>query len=159
MNELNLYKENHGYATILDIPEQKVRRIADGIIGEDIAVRYVAFLKSHASSVAVDPKEVLENPDYEIPSSSKCSDVVRQIENYITIRYDDTELPEVSQLMNMFNKLNTTYSGSKDNFVKLMHLNIIKHFNVFKKKENLRALKEYLDATDERYHFEKEDFR
>lgn len=159
MNELNLYKENHGYANIVDIPSEKIRRMADGIIGEDMAVRYVAFLQSHASSIAVDAKAVLEDPDYKIPSSSKCADVVRQIENYVTIRYDDTDLPDVSLLMNMFNKLNSTYSGSKDNFVKLMHLNIIKHFNVMSNKENKLALREYLVATDDRYNFDKADFR
>ena len=159
MNELNLYKENHGYANIVDIPENKLRRMADGIIGEDMAVRYVAFLKSHASSIAVDAKAVLEDPDYVIPSSSKCADVVRQIENYVTIRYDDTDLPDVSLLMNMFNKLNSTYSGSKDNYVKRMHLNIIKHFKVMTNHKNKLALREYLEATNNRYNFDKADFR
>ena len=144
MNELNLYKENHGYANIVDIPDTKLRRIADGIIGEDMAVRYVAFLKSHASSIAVDAKAVLEDPDYVIPSSSQCPTVVKQIEDYVTIKYDDTDLPDVSLLMNMFNKLNSTYAGSKDNYVKRMHLNIIKHFKVMTNQKNKLALREYL---------------
>ena len=159
INELNLYMENHGYSNITEIPEKKLRRIADGIIGEDMAVRYVSFLKSHASSIAVDAKAVLEDPDYEIPSTSKCSDVVRQIENYISIRYDNTDLPDVSMLMNMFNKLNATYSGSKDNFVKLMHLNIIKHLDAYNNKSNSLALRDYLVAADKRYNFDKSDFR
>ena len=158
MNELNLYKENHGYANIVDIPDTKLRRIADGIIGEDMAVRYVAFLKSHASSIAVDAKAVLEDPDYVIPSSS-CSTVVKQIEDYVTIRYDDTDLPDVSLLMNMFNKLNSTYAASKDNHVKRMHLNIIKHFKVMTNQKNKLALREYLEATNNRYNFDKADFR
>ena len=160
MNELNLYKENHGYANIVDIPDTKLRRIADGIIGEDMAVRYVAFLKSHASSIAVDAKAVLEDPDYVIPSpSSKCPDVVKQIEDYVTIKYDDTNLPDVSLLMNMFNKLNNTYSNSKDNYVKRMHLNIIKHFKVMTNQKNKLTLREYLEATNNRYNFDKADFR
>lgn len=160
MNELNLYKENHGYANIVDIPDTKLRRIADGIIGEDMAVRYVAFLKSHASSIAVDAKAVLEDPDYVIPSpSSKCPDVVKQIEDYVTIKYDDTDLPDVSLLMNMFNKLNSTYAASKDNHVKRMHLNIIKHFKVMTNQKNKLALREYLEATNNRYNFDKADFR
>ena len=159
MNELNLYKENHGYANIVDIPENKLRRMADGIIGEDMAVRYVAFLKSHASSIAVDAKAVLEDPDYVIPSSSQCPNVVKQIEDYVTIKYDDTDLPDVSLLMNMFNKLNSTYSGSKDNYVKRMHLNIIKHFKVMTNHKNKLALREYLEATNNRYNFDKADFR
>ena len=159
MNELNLYKENHGYANIVDIPENKLRRKADGIIGEEMAARYVEFLKSHASSIAVDAKAVLEDPDYVIPSSSQCSNVVKQIEDYVTIQYDDTDLPDVSLLMNMFNKLNSTYSGSKDNYVKRMHLNIIKHFKVMTNHKNKLALREYLEATNNRYNFDKADFR
>ena len=160
MNELNLYKENHGYANIVDIPENKLRRKADGIIGEEMAARYVEFLKSHASSIAVDAKAVLEDPDYVIPSpSSKCPDVVKQIEDYVTIKYDDTDLPDVSLLMNMFNKLNSTYAGSKDNYVKRMHLNIIKHFKVMTNHKNKLALREYLEATNNRYNFDKADFR
>lgn len=159
MNELNLYKDNHGYSSVVDIPDTKLRRIADGIIGEDMAVRYVTFLKSHAESIAVDAKAVLEDPDYKIPSSSKCSDVVRQIENYVTIKYDADDIPDVSLLMNMFNNLNNTYSGSKDNFVKLMHLNIMKHLKVRKIKSNFEALKEYLLAADDRYHYSDADFR
>ena len=159
MNELNLYKENHGYANIVDIPENKLRRKADGIIGEEMAARYVEFLKSHASSIAVDAKAVLEDPDYVIPSSSNCPDVVKQIEDYVTIQYDDTDLPDVSLLMNMFNKLNSTYSGSKDNYVKRMHLNIIKHFKVMTNHKNKLALREYLEATNNRYNFDKADFR
>ena len=159
MNELNLYKENHGYANIVDIPENKLRRKADGIIGEEMAARYVEFLKSHASSIAVDAKAVLEDPDYVIPSSSQCPNVVKQIEDYVTIKYDDTDLPDVSLLMNMFNKLNSTYSGSKDNYVKRMHLNIIKHFKVMTNHKNKLALREYLEATNNRYNFDKADFR
>ena len=123
-----------------------------------MAARYVEFLKSHASSIAVDAKAVLEDPDYVIPSSS-CSTVVKQIEDYVTINYDDTDLPDVSLLMNMFNKLNSTYSGSKDNYVKRMHLNIIKHFKVMTNHKNKLALREYLEATNNRYNFDKADFR
>ena len=158
MRKLNLYMKKHRYTSIVDIPEDRVRLYADGIIGEDMAIRYVAFLKSHAASIAVDAKEVLENPDYVIPASSKCSDVVRQIENYVTIRYDAEDLPDVNLLMNLFNNLNRTYSGSKDNFVKLMHLNIIKHFKVMSNKDNRLALREYLEATNDRYHFDEADF-
>ena len=91
--------------------------------------------------------------------SSKCPDVVKQIEDYVTIKYDDTNLPDVSLLMNMFNKLNNTYSSSKDNYVKRMHLNIIKHFKVMTNHKNKLALREYLEATNNRYNFDKADFR
>ena len=159
MKQLKNYKKNHGYENTFDIPSEKLLRIANGIIGKEMASRYVEFIKNRTSSMSVDAKAVLENPDYEIPSKSKCSDVVKQIESYVTIKYDSDNLPDVSLLMNMFNKLNSTYSGSKDNFVKLMHLNIIKHFKVMSRKENRVALREYLEATNDRYKFDKADFR
>lgn len=159
MSELNLYKENHGYATITEIPEKKLMRMSSGIIGSEMAVRYVGFLKSHADDVAVDVTKVLEDPDYEIPSTSKCADVTRQIKNHICIAYDDNNLPDVSLLMNLFNKLNTTYSGTKDNFVKMMHVDIIKHFKVMTNKENMRALKDYLTSVEKRYKLIPADLR
>ena len=158
MTELNLYMENHGYSAVIEIPTEKVRRIADGIIGEEMSVRYTGFLKSHSESIVVDAQKVLEDPTYEIPSKSKCSDVVRQIENYVTLKYDSEDVPDVELLMNMFEKLNSTYTGSKDNFVKQMHVNIIKHFKVFVKKENLTKLNAYLKACETRYHLDPKDF-
>ena len=158
MDELHLYMENHGYSSILEIPEQKIRMRADGIIGEEMAVRYVGFLKSHAASISVDAQAVLENPDYEIPASSKCSDVVRQLEHYVTLKYADDNLPDVNYLINMFNKLDQTYTKAKDNFVKIMHINIIKFFKVFINKENMKALKPYLKLCEERFSLTPKDF-
>ena len=123
-----------------------------------MSVRYTGFLKSHSESIVVDAQKVLEDPTYEIPSKSKCSDVVRQIENYVTLKYDSEDVPDVELLMNMFEKLNSTYTGSKDNFVKQMHVNIIKHFKVFVKKENLTKLNAYLKACETRYHLDPKDF-
>jgi len=159
MNELNLYMENHGYTNVVEIPKEKISRIADGIIGEDMSVKYVAFLKAHAGSIVVDPKAVLENPEYKIPETSKCPDVTRQIENYIKIKYDADDLPTVDLLMNLYNKLNDTYSGAKDNFVKMMHVNLIKFFKVMKNKATKVALKDYLQAVDERYNIEEADVK
>ena len=151
ISQLNLYCKNHGYSRVADIPDQKILRTASGIIGEEMASRYVEFLKSHAENLACDPKSILEDPSYEIPSESKCSDVTRQIQDYIYITYDDSNVPDVSLLLNLFNKLNSTYSGTKDNFVKMMHVNIIKHFKVMTNKENRKALMDYLKEVETRY--------
>ena len=158
MNELNLYKENHGYDNIVDIPNSKLLRIATGIIGEDMAQSYVSFLKSHKGSIAVDVNKIMEDPEYVIPETSKCTDVVRQIENNILVVYSSDDLPPVDYMMNMFNNLAKTYGGSKDNIVKLAHINIMKHFNVLKNRANRIALKEYLQAVEKKYGLEEKDF-
>ena len=159
MSELHFYMENHGYSTLAEIPEEKFKRIAGGIIGREMGYRYVDYVMRHADDIAVDAQKVLEDPEYQIPAESKCADVTRQIENYVIIKYDDANVPDVSLMMNLFNKLNDTYSGTKDNFVKMMHVNIMKHFKVMSNKDNRIALKDYLKAAEARYKLTPADFR
>ena len=65
-------------------------------------------------------------------------------------RYKDFRVVEVSQeVWPVF---------EMTGFVKIMHINIIKFLDVMKNKETFKSLKEYLDATAERYKYGKEDF-
>ena len=157
MHELYLYKKNHGYAETTDIPSDEIRLKADSIIGAEMSKKYVKFLETHAKT-SVNVQRILEDPDYKIPSDSKCSEVCKRIENYVKVVYSPDNIPSVDILMNMFENLNRTYSSSKDNFVKIMHIEIIKFLKVTENKETLAALKKYLDATDARFHFERADF-
>ncbi len=157
MHELYLYKKNHGYVEVTDIPSDEVRLKADAIIGTEMSKKYVKFLETHAKT-SVNVEKILEDPDYVIPSDAKCSEVCKRIENYVKVVYSPDNIPSVDVLMNMFNNLDRTYSKSKDNFVKIMHINIIKFLDVMKNKEALTSLKKYLDATDARFHFERADF-
>lgn len=159
MDDMQLFRDNHGYSTIYEIPENILRTMAAGVIGQEMGDRYVDFLKSHASTVAVDPESVLNDPGYVIPKSSSCSDVCTQIEHFIAIKYSKTDRPDVDLLMNLFNKLNDTYSGTKDNFVKVMHLNIMKTLDLITDKSVRGTYKSYLDAVGDRYHLVKADFR
>ena len=134
-----------------------MRLKADSIIGAEMSKKYVKFLETHTKT-SVNVKQILENPDYEIPSSAKCSEVCKRIENYIKVAYSPDNLPSVDILMNMFNNLNKTYSAAKDNFVKIMHIDIIKFLGVIKNKETRENLKKYLDSTNDRYKFAKADF-
>ena len=159
MDELNMYAENHGYSGIGKIPDTKMLRIASGIIGDEMAEKYVEFVVHHAENIACDPKAVLEDPSYEIPAESSCPDVTRQIQDYVFINYEDTNIPDVEYMMNMFNNLNKTYKGTKDNFVKMLHVNIMKHFKVMSVKDNRLALKTYLMAAEKRYKIVPADLR
>ena len=158
MNELNLYKENHGYAEISDIPSDEIRLKADAIIGAEMSKKYVSFLESH-SKTAVNVNKILEDAEYKIPSSAKCSEVCRRVENSIKVMYSPDNLPEVEKLMNLFNTLNRTYSETKDNVVKIMHVNIIKFLDVMNNKSSRIALKDYLQAVDKRFHLEEADLK
>ena len=157
MHELYLYKKNHGYVEVTDIPSDEVRLKADAIIGAEMSKKYVKFLETHAKT-SVNVEKILEDPDYVIPSDAKCSEVCKRIENYVKVVYSPDNIPSVDVLMNMFNNLDRTYSKSKDNFVKIMHINIIKFLDVMKNKDAFTSLKKYLDATDDRFHFERADF-
>ncbi len=161
MVEINNYLEDEGLSSITEIPEDELRLMADGIIGEDIAAKYVSYIKTMSKNYkAVDVKSLLEDPDYKIPDDIKCGEVTRQIENYIKTFYSPDELPDVSLLMNMFNTIDKTYSSSKDNFTKFMHINILKFFKVTSPKmPNYSKLEEYALAVDNRYNIDSADMR
>ena len=94
-----------------------------------------------------------------IPSDVKCSEVCRKIENYIKVSYSPDGIPDVNLLVNMFNNLNRTYNSSKDNIVKIMHVNIIKFLDAWKNKTTRLALKDYLQAVDKRFNLEPADLK
>ena len=158
MNELNLYKENHGYASIEDIPSDVIELKGSAIIGAEMTKKYVQFLATHAK-VSVNVKKILEDSKYVIPSDVKCSEVCRKIENYIKVSYSPDGIPDVNLLVNMFNNLNRTYNSSKDNIVKIMHVNIIKFLDAWKNKTTRLALKDYLQAVDRRFNLEPADLK
>lgn len=158
MNELKLYKKNHGYESIEDIPTDIIKEKGTAIIGGEMAKKYVKFLETHAKS-SVNVKNVLEDSKYVIPSDVKCSEVCRKIENYIKVSYSPDGIPDVNLLVNMFNNLDRTYNSSKDNIVKIMHVNIIKFLDAWKNKMTRIALKDYLQAVDKRFNLEPSDLK
>ena len=158
INELNLYKENHGYASIEDIPSDVIELKGSAIIGAEMAKKYVQFLATHAKS-SVNVKNILEDSKYVIPSDVKCFEVCRKIENYIKVSYSPDGIPDVNLLVNMFNNLDRTYNSSKDNIVKVMHVNIIKFLDAWKNKTTRLALKDYLQAVDRRFNLELADLK
>ena len=158
MNELNLYKDNHGYDSIDEIPSDVIELKGSAIIGAEMAKKYVNFLDAHAKSF-INVKNILEDSKYSIPSDVKCSEVCRKIENYIKVSYSPDNIPDVSFLVNMFNNLNKTYNSSKDNIVKVMHINIIKFLDAWKNKDTRIALKSYLQSVDKRFNLEAADLK
>jgi len=156
MNELHLYKKNHGYTDVTEIPSDEVLLKASSIIGAEMAKKYVSFLQDHAKT-SVNIKKILEDPGYVIPSDVKCKEVCTRLENYIKVTYSPDSLPDIELLMNMFNKLNNTYSESKDNIVKILHVNIMKFFEVATNKSNRIALKNYMQSAAKRYSLEDRD--
>ena len=80
--------------------------------------------------------------------------------SYIKTVYSPDELPDVRYMMNLFNKINDTYSTSKDNFTKPMHIDIMKFFKITSPKSpNYNVLKDYVNAVDKRYNLTPADMR
>ena len=135
--------------------------MADGIIGEETAAKYVNFIRTMSkSNIVVNVKELLTNPDYVIPEDLQCSAVTKQVVSHIKTVYSSDELPDVRYMMNLFNKINDTYSTSKDNFTKPMHIDIMKFFKITSPKSpNYDVLKDYVNAVDKRYNLTPADMR
>ena len=160
MVNINDYIEENGLNSITEIPEEEIRFMADGVIGEEMSAKYANFIKTMSKQYkAIDVKAILEDPNYKIPEDMKVGEVTRQILNHIKTVYSYDELPDVKLLMNMFNNIDRTYSTSKDNFTKVMHVDIIKFFRATPKSANAAALKEYLKAVDARYDLDPADLK
>ena len=160
MVNINNYIKDEGLSSIIDIPEDELRLMADGVIGEEMSAKYANFIKTMARQhKSVDVKKLLEDPNYQIPDDIKCSEVTKQVLSYIKTVYSPDELPPVEFLMNMFNNINTKYSESKDNFTKPMHANILKFFKAGPKSPNYAALKQYCHAVDDRFDLDPADLR
>ena len=160
MKNINNFMKSEGITSITDVPEEEIRFMADGLIGEDMSAKYANFLRTMAkSNLSVDVKKLLEDPNYVIPEKIQCSSVTKQVEGYIKTVYSPEELPDVKLLMNLFDKINKTYSSAKDNFTKVMHVNIIKFFKAGPKSPNAAALKDYVLAVDNRYDLDPADLR
>ena len=166
MVEINNYLEDEGLSSITEIPENELKQMAEAIVGEDVASKYVAYVQTMSKNYkAVDVKSLLEDPNFVIPNGDdgkimKCGEVTKQVENYIKTIYSSDELPNVNLLMNMFNKIDSSYSTSKDNFTKVMHINILKFFKISSPKSpNYEALKDYVLAVDNRYNLQPADLK
>ena len=132
MVELKNIMENEGYASIQDIPSDIIELKADGIIGSEMAEKYVKYLSNHTSSFK--PAEVLNNPKYSIPTDQKCGEVIDRLKKYIDLTYDIENRPTDEQMMNMFNTLEKTFNASKDNFVRPLYVHIFTKFNFIERK-------------------------
>ena len=138
MVELYNIMENDGYSSIYEIPTDKIKLKADGIIGVEMADKYIEYLSTFQSKF--NPAEVLKNPKYSIPTDMKCSEVIDRLKKYIDTKFDINTLPTEDQIMNMFNTLDRTFNASKNNYVMPLYAHIFKKFG-------------FLGTEDERKNF------
>jgi hypothetical protein len=126
MTELKNIMENDGYSSIQEIPSKIIKLKADGIIGTEMTDNYIQFLSQFQSKF--NPAEVLNNPKYIIPEDMKCSEVIDRLKKYIDLKFDKEKLPTDEEMVNMFNILEKTFSGSKDNYVRPLYVSLFQKF-------------------------------
>lgn len=133
MVEYKNIMENEGYKSIQEIPDRKKIIKAKGLIGSEMAEKYIQFLSSFKSNFK--PAEVLNNPKYKIPADEKCGEVIDRLKKYIDLTFDKENLPTEEQMMNMFNTLERTFNASKDNYVRPLYVHMFVKFGFLEDKE------------------------
>jgi hypothetical protein len=137
MVELKNLMDSNDYSSILEIPDDDILDEAAGAIGLDMAEKYVEFLSARKKrTTSFYPDKVLNDPDYVIPSSVKCSIATKELEKRIDVLFDADNLPTDAQMMNVFNALEKRFSKDVDNFVKTLYFHIIKKFGFDNKEYN-----------------------
>ena len=138
MIELKNIMENEGYNSIQEIPMDIIELKAYGTIGEDMAQKYVQFLKTFKSDFI--PSEVLDNTNYSIPTDMKCSEVIHRLKKYIDLEFSKDKLPTDEQMENMFNTIENTYNPSKDNYVRPLYISIFNKFDFFDSDDKKKSV-------------------
>lgn len=158
MHELHLYKKNHGYKEITDIPIDTIRLKAQAIIGEEMADAYCKHLEISKGNI-LNVNAILTDTKYVIPSELKISEVSKKILDYIKVKYSSEDLPTDEELTNLYNKLDKTYPPTKDNFVKETHIEIIKHLDGVSNEEVQSKIHNYIKSVIKRYNVVRSDFK
>ncbi len=142
MVELKNIMENDGYSSVQNIPADIIKLKADGIIGVEMAEKYVQFLSTFQSKFS--PSEVLKNPKYDIPTDMKCSEVIDRLKKHINLTFDKEHIPSDDQMMNMFNTLEKTFNTSKDNYIRPLYVSIFHKFGFIDNLKDKEFIKTFV---------------
>lgn len=140
MVKLKNNMEDEGYDSISETPYELIRESVVGFIGVEMAEKYINFLKTFKTDF--NPAEVLKNSKYVIPEDMKCSEVIDRLKKYIDLKFDKEKLPTDEEMVNMFNILEKTFSGSKDNYVRPLYVSLFHKFGFvdnFKDKDFVKT--------------------
>ena len=152
MNTLYITCDTEGYSNILEIPEEQLMADVCGAIGTETGEKYIDYLKKNEHKI-INVKKIFEDDKYsvdsleEIPKAAEMSELIL---NYIKGMYSIDELPPEKYLINMYNFLDKTYDVSKDNYIKQLHINVLKYLSSPK-------LKKYFTLCRNRYNIDVQD--
>lgn len=150
--------KSRGVSSIDDLDRDEAKKRGYGIVGKDVTDKLWAFRDLNKMNI-LNVNEIMNDPKYVIPASLTCVEVCDRIRNYIIARYSPENVPTDNEMTNLFNKLNSTYSSSYANNLKVLHIDIIKQFDVFKHKNVAKQLKNYLTMCETKYKFVPNDFK
>jgi MoxR-like ATPase len=148
MKEFKAHCKMEGCTNFTELPIETLKDIVYGAIGEVTGNKYIDYITSRADTV-VNMKSVFEDPSYVIPEPiPSAAEIAEKCLTYIESHYSKTDLPPEEYLINMTNLINNTYSRSKDNYIKQMHVDIL---DKLMDKSNAKQLKNYFKLCDDRY--------
>ena len=121
MNQLYIITKLDNYTSYDQIPADLFKVTAEGIIGKEMAHKYIAFLNVNRKN-QIRYSEILNNADYVIPKNveSSCPQVMKELCSYICSNFDDENLPEDKQMVNVFKFISKTYNiEAQGNIIKV----------------------------------------
>jgi hypothetical protein len=121
-----------------------------------MATSYIAYLKTNRGS-QIRYSEILNNADYAIPEKVKstCPEVVRNLCDYICSNFDDENLPQDKQMVNVFKFINRNYSiEAQGNILKPFFATILVKLGFLDDKDGfLQKLPKFMTLFMKQYGF------
>lgn len=155
MNKLYNVCKIEGYSHINEIPKEEMEDHVYGSIGEEVGKKYIDWIYEKGDSI-LNIKKVFEDNTYVIPDPiPSAAEISEKIINYVEANYSTDELPKGEYMVNMYELLNKTYSKTKDNYIKQMHITILR--TLVTNKESAKQLKEYYKLCCVRYDIKPDD--
>ena len=155
MKELWNIMDIDGYKSISEIPPREIETHGYATIGEETTKKYIDWINGK-SKTALKMSEVFSNSSYIIPEPiPSAAEMSEKVYNYVETNYAPDSLPPVEELVNMYELLNKTYSKTKDNYIKEMHINIVKY--LMQTPEAKKEMLPYFKLVKTRYDIKPED--
>ena len=160
MNELYIIMKVKNYSSIDEIPQYIIREKAEGLLGMEMADKYIKYLNIHKKN-QISYDAILNNSKYMIPKDveSTCGAVIRELYNHICTTFDNENLPKDDQMVNMFNFIKNNYNpngdvdgGPKDNYIRPLYATLFYKFGFFENKDGfLKLFPKFVTAVMKMY--------
>ena len=131
---------NNNYKYIYEIPKDIIAEFASGAVGKKLGNEYADYIYEYYST-NLKVSEVFDNKDYKIDEfSMTAEEFCDRIKRYFLFTFDKTTPPTDEQLMNMFDKVETTITGHR-NIIRTLYTFILEQLGIYEDTKTI--LKKY----------------